>query len=95
VEVAQVNTVDVAEVLERKEEIAEEINATIESKNLEVFVLAITDILEGDSTILTYGNGVGKVEEAFDVAVTENTALLKGVVSRKKQIIPALTKAIG
>ncbi|WP_368504898.1 manganese-dependent inorganic pyrophosphatase [Alkalihalophilus sp. As8PL] len=94
VEVAQVNTVDVAEVLARKEEIAEEINATIESKNLEVFVLAITDILEGDSTILTYGNGVTKVEEAFDVAVTENTALLKGVVSRKKQIIPALTKAI-
>ncbi|MED1602575.1 manganese-dependent inorganic pyrophosphatase [Alkalihalophilus marmarensis] len=95
VEVAQVNTVDVAEVLARKNELSAAMNKTIEEKGLDVFVLAITDILEGDSTILTYGAGAAKVGEAFDVALTEDTALLKGVVSRKKQIIPALTKAIG
>ncbi|WP_100372187.1 manganese-dependent inorganic pyrophosphatase [Bacillus sp. FJAT-45037] len=94
IEVAQVNTVDVNEVLARKEEIAAEIHSTITAKDLEVFVLVITNILEGDSTILTFGAGISQVEEAFNVTLDEHTALLKGVVSRKKQVIPALTKVM-
>ena len=32
-----------------------------------------------------------KVEEAFQTTLTNNRALLKGVVSRKKQVVPQLT----
>ena len=40
------------------------------------------------------GNGNAAVEKAFNEKVENNTVLLKGVVSRKKQVIPPLTKAI-
>ena len=33
------------------------------------------------------------VEKAYNVKLNNNTALLEGVVSRKKQIIPVLTQS--
>ena len=35
-----------------------------------------------------------KAETAFNVSFVNNVALLKGVVSRKKQVVPALTEAL-
>lgn len=52
----------------------------------------ITDILNNDSTILVAGGEDEKVERAFDVKIENHTALLKGVVSRKKQIAPVLMR---
>ena len=57
-------------------------------------MLAITNILTNDSTALVSGNGNDVIEKAFGEKVDSNLVILKGVVSRKKQIIPPLTKAI-
>ena len=92
--VAQVNTVNEAEVLERKEKLLAEIDNIIGKEGLKFFMLAITNILTNDSTALVSGNGNDVIEKAFGEKVDSNLVTLKGVVSRKKQIIPPLTKAI-
>ena len=92
--VAQVNTVNEAEVLERKEKSLAEIDNIIAKEGLKFFMLAITNILTNDSAALVSGNGNDVIEKAFGEKVDSNLVILKGVVSRKKQIIPPLTKAI-
>ncbi|WP_117169519.1 manganese-dependent inorganic pyrophosphatase [Paraliobacillus sediminis] len=95
VEVAQVNTVDITEVLVKQQELEAVINKTISEKDLDLFVFVITDILNNDSVILSLGKMVNSVEKAFGVTLENNQALLKGVVSRKKQIVPQLTETLG
>ena len=62
--------------------------------NFDLFILVVTNILDSDSVILALGNPITAVEEAFNVTLTDNKALLKGVVSRKKQVVPQLTEAL-
>ena len=50
----------------------------------------LTNILEESSEILCYGDGSGRlVEESFEVKEKNGGYMLPGVVSRKKQLIPA------
>nr|WP_278842903.1 manganese-dependent inorganic pyrophosphatase [Melissococcus plutonius] len=93
VRVAQVNTVDLSEVLNRQNELETAIRATNEKNAYDVFVLLITDIIASDSELLVIGSTPEKVEQAFNVTLKNNRAFLKGIVSRKKQVIPALTEA--
>ena len=64
----------------------------IEKKGLQLFVLAITDILNSNSEIIALGNRVDAVEKAFDIKLENNRAFLEGVVSRKKQLLPNIDK---
>lgn len=93
-EIAQVNTVDIEDVKKRQAELEAAISNVVAEKNLDLFLLVITDILENDSLALAIGNEAAKVEKAFNVTLENNTALLKGVVSRKKQVVPVLTDAM-
>jgi manganese-dependent inorganic pyrophosphatase len=94
VEIAQVNTFDLQEVLLRQREIEQAIQKIISSKSLQLFMFVITDILENDSVAICLGSHTPQVEKAYHVILENNRALLKGVVSRKLQIIPVLTEAI-
>lgn len=91
VEIAQINTVDTNSIYEKQEEIEAEMNKIIEAKNLNLFLFVVTDILNNDSEVLALGEGQGKVATGFEVELTNRRALLKGVVSRKKQIVTTLT----
>ena len=91
VEIAQVNVVDTADVLARQEELEAAITTIIEEKNLDLFLFVVTDILTNDSVGLALGSKTSAVEKAYNVTLSNNTATLKGVVSRKKQIVPVLT----
>lgn len=91
VEIAQVNVVDTADVLARQEELEAAISKIIEEKNLDLFLFVVTDILTNDSVGLALGSKTAAVEKAYNVTLSNNTATLKGVVSRKKQIVPVLT----
>ncbi|RUT43941.1 manganese-dependent inorganic pyrophosphatase [Paenibacillus anaericanus] len=91
VEIAQVNAVDVNDVLSRQSEIEAALNGIIESKGLDLFLFVVTDILNNDSVGLALGKDSAVVEEAYSVKLADNKAVLKGVVSRKAQIVPVLT----
>ncbi|MFS0880296.1 manganese-dependent inorganic pyrophosphatase [Bacillus sp. 7586-K] len=93
VEIAQVNAVDTNDVLVKKEEIEAALSNVVASKGLDLFLFVVTDILTNDSVAVAIGKEAAKVEKAFNVTLDNNQATLKGVVSRKKQIVPVLTEA--
>ncbi len=93
VEIAQVNVIDPQEVLHRKAEIQRAIEQRISAESLHLFLFLVTDLLHNDSTALAYGEGVPIVETAFSVTLVDHEAILSGVVSRKSQVVPPLTKA--
>ncbi|CYV08359.1 TPA: manganese-dependent inorganic pyrophosphatase [Streptococcus suis] len=93
VRVAQVNTVDIAEVLERQAEIEAAMTAASVANGYSDFVLMITDIVNSNSEILALGSNMDKVEAAFNFKLENNHAFLAGAVSRKKQVVPQLTEA--
>ena len=90
--IAQVNTVSIEDVLKRKEKLEEAINNEIEKNNLNLFVFAITDILNSNSQIIALGNRTDIIEKSYKLE--DNMAFLEGVVSRKKQILPMVEKNI-
>ncbi len=94
IEVAQVNTVDASDVMKHQEDLESAITKVIADKGLDLFMFVVTDILTNDSTALALGKRSQSVEEAYNVKLENNTAILKGVVSRKKQIVPVLTEAM-
>lgn len=91
VEIAQVNAVDVNDVLSRQSELEEKLGGIIEAKGLDLFLFVVTDILNNDSVGVALGKAADAVEVAYNVKLDSNRALLKGVVSRKSQIVPVLT----
>ena len=90
--VAQVNTASISDMLERKEEIEIAIQKVIDSKNLDLFFFAITDIINSNSQVIALGKEASLVEKSYNIELKNNTAFLPSVVSRKKQIIPILTE---
>ncbi|WP_086313067.1 manganese-dependent inorganic pyrophosphatase [Enterococcus sp. 7F3_DIV0205] len=93
VRIAQVNTVDLNEVLDRQVELEAAMNNANAANGYDLFVLIITNILNSDSELLVIGDSLDKVEAAFKVKLDNNRAFLNGVVSRKKQVVPQLTEA--
>ncbi|MBO0421841.1 manganese-dependent inorganic pyrophosphatase [Enterococcus plantarum] len=93
VRIAQVNTVDLNEVLDRQNELEAAMNTANSTNGYDLFVLIITNILNSDSELLVIGDSLDKVEAAFKVKLDNNRAFLNGVVSRKKQVVPQLTEA--
>ena len=89
-QVAQVNTVSIQDVLKDKVEIEAAMNKYIETNGLDVFIFAITDILENNSQIITLGEKSNIVEKAYNKKLEDNMCFLAGVVSRKKQIVPVI-----
>ena len=90
--IAQVNTVSIEDVLKRKEKLEEAINNEIEKDNLNLFVFAITDILNSNSQIIALGNRTDIIEKSYKLE--DNMAFLEGVVSRKKQVLPKILENI-
>ena len=77
-----------------QEELEKAIEEELKEKELALFVLAITDILNSNSEILALGEKSSVVEKAFDKKLENNRAFLEGVVSRKKQLLPNIDKNI-
>lgn len=90
--VAQINTASIPDMLQRKSEIEKEIQKEINEKGLDLFMFAITDIINSNSKAIVLGNNANLVEKAYNVKLENNIVFLPGVVSRKKQIIPVLTE---
>ncbi|MBS4191853.1 manganese-dependent inorganic pyrophosphatase [Bacillus sp. FJAT-49705] len=93
-EIAQVNAIDLNDVLSRQNELESVLSEVVKKKELDLFLFVLTDILNSDSVAIAIGNETKAVEEAYNVTLENNKALLKGVVSRKKQIVPVLTKVL-
>lgn len=89
-QVAQVNTACIEDVLKDKNKIEEAMRNFINTNQVGLFMLAITDIINSNSQAIVLGDRANVVEKAFNVKLEDNMAFLPGVVSRKKQIAPVI-----
>lgn len=94
VEIAQVNAVDPQDVLVRQAQIEDALATLIAEKGLDLFMFVVTDILQSDSVAIVQGRVAQAVERAYGVELVDNRVLLKGVVSRKQQIVPIMTQTL-
>ncbi|MBR3141306.1 MAG: manganese-dependent inorganic pyrophosphatase, partial [Methanobrevibacter sp.] len=90
--VNQVNTADICDVMAMKDDLEAGMNKIIEEENLDLFMLLITDIVNSNSQVIALGKNASLVEKAYGVELEDNTVLLEGVVSRKKQVVPIMTE---
>ena len=56
----------------------------------DMMLLMLTDVLK-EGTLLWAVGDLETVERALNVTVKNNAAFLPGVISRKKQVVPALS----
>lgn len=89
--VAQVNSMDIEGFLPYKKDMLDYMNKFAEDNNLEFTLLLLTDIIKANSEIFVGGPRPELVEKAFNVQLTECQGTLVGVISRKKQVVPAIT----
>lgn len=92
--VAQVNAVDVEDVLGRQEELIALLNKNVAENGLDLFFFVVTDILNNDSTAVAIGQVAEQSAKSFGAQLVNHRVELPGVVSRKKQIVPVLTDGL-
>jgi manganese-dependent inorganic pyrophosphatase len=90
--IAQVEVVGYA-LLERREELLEAMRREREAKDLAMYALMVTDVVDKGTQMLVVGD-VGAVARSFDVEATDSTIELPGVMSRKKEVAPKLMTAL-
>lgn len=92
VRVSVVETTNPDTVLARKEGLVAAIKAVVaDEHDVDDVLFFVVDILNEAATVLTYNDFTKQVVAAsFGVIVTTDTEVLPGIVSRKKQILPAL-----
>ncbi|MGI8507169.1 MAG: putative manganese-dependent inorganic diphosphatase [Solirubrobacteraceae bacterium] len=90
--IAQVEVVG-RTLLERKDELLEAIRRERERKELALYALMVTDVLEHGTEMLVAGD-VAAVARSFGVEQHDSTIALPGVMSRKKEVAPKLMTAL-
>lgn len=93
--VGQINAMSGEELALIKERLLPHIERECGKHGLQIIYFMLTNILEKSTELLFTGEGAGHlVELAFEVEKQGDTFLLPGVVSRKKQLIPAFMRAL-
>jgi manganese-dependent inorganic pyrophosphatase len=78
-------------VLDRKASLMTSMQTVAAEDGADQVLLFVVDILREEATLLVPNDLVKRVaEKSFGVTVTGDTVVLPGIVSRKKQILPAL-----
>ena len=92
--IAQVNTMDIDGFAPYKKEMLQYMDQVVKENQYSVAVLLLTDVINANSEVFTAGPRQEFVEEAFHVKLDDSQATLPGIISRKKQVVPAITNAI-
>ncbi|WP_035766231.1 putative manganese-dependent inorganic diphosphatase [Butyrivibrio sp. NC2002] len=94
--IGQVNSMSAEELAEIKEKVLPELKDIMNADGLDMIFFMMTNILTESSIVAFEGNKAESIIDAgFHVAAgSDNVALLKGVVSRKKQLLPAIVDAL-
>lgn len=92
--IAQVNTMDIDGFAPLKAEMLEYMENLCVENGFDTAVLLLTDVINATSEVFVAGSYPEYVENAFNVQLVEHEANLPGVISRKKQVVPAITRAI-
>lgn len=93
--VGQVNSMSAKELTEIKTQIESELDKIRQNHRLDMIFFMLTNIMTESSELLCVGpEAREKAISAFDLNEKSDTLYLKGVVSRKKQLVPAIVEAL-
>ena len=93
--VGQINSMNKEELAEIREIIEPHLPKVLEEQNLQMIYFMLTDILDESTELICCGNNAKEyIIDAFDLKEGTDKIILKGVVSRKKQLIPTLVGAL-
>ena len=93
--VGQINSMSENELNEIKEKIMPYTQAALLEKGLDMMFIMLTNIIEESTELLCIGaNAKNVIKEAFDLPKDTEDVILDGVVSRKKQLIPAIVVSL-
>jgi manganese-dependent inorganic pyrophosphatase len=90
--IAQVEVVGEG-LLDRKAELLEALRRERDRRELALYALMVTDVLDKGTEMLVAGD-VGAVARSFGIEPEDSTILLPGVMSRKKEVAPKLMTAL-
>ncbi|HIZ64834.1 MAG TPA: putative manganese-dependent inorganic diphosphatase [Candidatus Blautia pullicola] len=88
--VGQISSMDAQELHDLKKRLIPFMKHEYGKNGISMVFFMLTNILEESSEIICFGEGSGRlVEESFEAREEDGGYILPGVVSRKKQLIPA------
>ena len=88
--IGQINCIDSGELILRRDAFLSAMEQVRVERGFDILLLMLTDVLL-EGTVLLCSGDVETVEEAFNVKMKDQTVFLPGVLSRKKQVVPALS----
>lgn len=93
--VGQINSLDASELADIKEKLVTYLDKAYKEHGISIIYFMLTNIINESTEVIYAGNGAAELlQESFNVETDNDSALLAGVVSRKKQFIPALLETI-
>lgn len=90
--IGQVNTMGFDEVASMKDKLLAEMENTGRETGMDYVLLMVTDLISEATELYVTGDAPEKIGEAFKGDVLNNAVNLPGVLSRKKQVVPPLTR---
>ncbi len=93
--ISQITTIDAEGLLNRKAELLREMDKIQQNRKADMVLVMITDVLRVGTDLLFLGDGE-PIRQAFELReLSDNHIFIPGLVSRKKQMVPALTQLWG
>ena len=90
--VGQLETVDLALLEDKKDELLDIMRDIKESEQKHTILLLLTDIMKEGSLVLFLSDETNRLENVFKKEFQGNSLWIDGMMSRKKQVMPYLQK---
>lgn len=93
--IGQINSLDAAELADIREKLVTYLDKAYNEHGMDIIYFMFTNIIEESTEIVAKGPEAEElIEEAFEIGMEDGTAVLHGVVSRKKQFVPPLMETL-
>ena len=93
--VGQINSLNEVELLDIKTRLIPHLEKALHEHGVDMIFFMLTNIINESTELIYIGNNAKElIENAFHVKEVEHSISLQGVVSRKKQLIPAIVASI-
>lgn len=93
--VGQLNAMDAEELEGIKEKLVPYLDQFLSEQKLQMVFMMLTNIIDESTELLCAGdNARTLVKDAFDIAEDVDKIILKGIVSRKKQLLPIFVETL-
>ncbi len=93
--VGQISSMAADELQTIKERLLPQLQYECGTHGMQMVFFMLTNILDESTELISYGEGAPQlIQDAFGIDISKDACVLKGIVSRKKQLIPAMMNVL-